>query len=71
MSHYITQYCFKHGEWDMDVDNPGPCPDCPVCPTCKGSGVAPSPTETSILDDVMEIKRLSDEVLARPTGDKE
>lgn len=29
MSHYIEQWCEKHGDWDMDVDNPGGCPDCP------------------------------------------
>lgn len=29
MSAYITRYCETHGDWDMDVDNPGSCPQCP------------------------------------------
>jgi len=29
VSHYIEQYCPKHGEYDMDVDNPYlGCPNC-------------------------------------------
>ena len=28
MSSYITRYCLHHGEWDMDVDNPGDCEQC-------------------------------------------
>lgn len=30
MSHYVPQYCEKHGEWDMDVDDPNE-----RCPKCK------------------------------------
>ena len=39
MSHYITRWCEVHGEWEMDSDNSGPCPQCPVCPTCEGLGI--------------------------------
>jgi len=28
MSAYYTQWCKEHGEWSMDIDNPGDCPKC-------------------------------------------
>ena len=28
MSAYIRRWCVVHGDWEMDVDNPGECEEC-------------------------------------------
>ena len=53
MSHYYTRWCYKHGDWDQDVDRPYE-----ACPTCTEQGIAPSQVKAAYVARLEEALRL-------------